>query len=205
MIGRVRSLTTVSFLCAVTALSAAQQALTQREADSMDQKLAAIVQRGEVAKASKGASGAPVRTTFTDRELNAYLKYTAKDQLPKGLVDPQVTMTGDRHVSGHATVDLNAVKGSKDRGWLDPAAYLSGSYELTLTGIFQTSSGTGTFKLESATIGGVPLPKSLLQEVVSYYSRSADLPAGIDLDKPFELPANIREVEIQRGAATVIQ
>jgi hypothetical protein len=205
MIGRVRSFTTVSLVCAVTALAAAQQALTQREADSMDQKLAAIVKRGEVGKSSRSWAAAAVRTTFTERELNAYLKFTAKDQLPKGLVDPQVTMTGDRHVSAHAVVDLSAVRSAKDRGWLDPASYLSGSYELTLTGVLETSSGTGTMKVESATIGGVPVPKSLLQELVSYYSRSADLPGGFDLDKPFELPANIREIEIQRGAATVIQ
>jgi hypothetical protein len=205
MPGRVRAFATVSLVCAVTALSASQQALTQREAASMDQKLAAIVKRGEVAKASKSAAGPAVRTTFTERELNAYLKFTARDQLPKGLVDPQVTMAGEHRVSGHATVDLSAVRTAKDRGWLDPAAYLSGSYELALTGTLETSSGTGTFKLESATVGGVPLPRSLLQELVSYYSRSADLPAGFDLDKPFELPASIREVDIQRGAATVIQ
>ena len=51
----------------------------------------------------------------------------------------------------------------------------------------------------------MPVPKSLLQELVSYYSRTADTPEGVSIDKPFELPANIREVQIQRGAATIIQ
>ena len=60
-------------------------------------------------------------------------------------------------------------------------------------------------QIESATLGSVPVPRDLLRELVSYYSRSAKLPGGVDLDKPFELPAGIREVEIQRGAATIIQ
>ncbi len=59
----------------------------------------------------------------------------------------------------------------------------------------------GTFALESATLGAVPVPKSLLQELVTYYTRSPELPNGFDLDKPFDLPANIRQVELQRGAA----
>jgi len=44
-----------------------------------------------------------------------------------------------------------------------------------------------------------------LQELVRYHARTPDTPAGFDPNKPFELAANIREVEIQRGAATIIQ
>ena len=49
------------------------------------------------------------------------------------------------------------------------------------------------------------MPKALLQELVTYYTRSPELPNGFDLDKPFDLPANIRQVELQRGACTVVQ
>ena len=205
MIGRVRFFTALGVLCAMAGLSAMQQALTRREAQSMDQKLLAVVKNAETAKGSKTAAVRSWRTTFSEREVNAYLKFNAKEQLPKGVVDPQITIAGERRVMGRAIVDLDAVRTAKDRGWLDPAAYLSGSVEVRATGLLVTSSGTGTFQVESATVGGLPIPKSLLQELVSYYSRSPDLPGGFDLDKPFELPANIREVEIQRGAATVIQ
>jgi hypothetical protein len=108
-------------------------------------------------------------------------------------------------LTGRAIVDLDAVRTSEKRGWLDPASYLRGTVEVFVSGILQTSNGKGTFQLESATMGSLPVPKSLLQELVSYYSRTPDLPGGFDLDKPFELPANIREVEIQRGAATIVQ
>jgi hypothetical protein len=49
------------------------------------------------------------------------------------------------------------------------------------------------------------VPKLILQEIVSYYSRSAQKPAGIGLDDPFELPAKIREIQVLRGQAIIVQ
>jgi hypothetical protein len=76
---------------------------------------------------------------------------------------------------------------------------------VTATGILRASNGIGRFELESATVGGVPIPKWLLQEIVSHYSKSSEHPAGISLDDPFELPARIREILVQRGLAIVVQ
>jgi hypothetical protein len=45
----------------------------------------------------------------------------------------------------------------------------------------------------------------VLQELVSYYSRTAEDPRGIDLDEPFELPAGIRQIEVGQGQAVVVQ
>ena len=44
-----------------------------------------------------------------------------------------------------------------------------------------------------------------VQELVSYYTRTPELPNGFNLDQPFELPHNIRQIDIQRGAATIVQ
>ena len=51
----------------------------------------------------------------------------------------------------------------------------------------------------------MPVPKSVLQELVSYYSRSSQNPTGVSLDTPFELPARIREIRVGQKQATVIQ
>ena len=40
---------------------------------------------------------------------------------------------------------------------------------------------------------------------MSYYSKTPEKPQGFDLDKPFDLPQNIRQVELQRGTATIVQ
>ena len=188
-------------VCATVSVFSAQQ-FTQREADSMAKKLAVILARGTSKPATRATA---LRTPVSEREVNAYLKFYSREQLPVGVVDPSLTLAGNRRVSGRAIVDLDVVRKAKERSWLDPAAYLTGSLELLATGLLQTTNGKGTLLIESAHIGGVPIPKSLFQELVSFYSRSPELPDGFDLDKPFDLPASIREVEIQRGAATVIQ
>ena len=80
-----------------------------------------------------------------------------------------------------------------------------GRVPITATGVLSTSNGLGRFQLESATVGGVPVPKMMLQEIVSYYSRTPQNPAGINIDDPFPLPARIREIQVERGQAVVVQ
>ena len=62
-----------------------------------------------------------------------------------------------------------------------------------------------TLDLTSATVAGVSVPKSILQELVTFYTRTADTPQGISLDDPFPLPAAIRQIDVGKGQATVIQ
>jgi len=84
-------------------------------------------------------------------------------------------------------------------------SYASGRLPVTAAGVLTTSNGVGRFAFESATLASVPVPKALLQEIVSYYSRSRETPAGISLDDPFPLPARIREIQVESGRAIVIQ
>ena len=49
------------------------------------------------------------------------------------------------------------------------------------------------------------IPKSLLQELLSYYSKTPDNPAGINMDEPFNLPSAIREITVGQGTATIVQ
>ena len=48
------------------------------------------------------------------------------------------------------------------------------------------------------------IPKTVLQELLSYYSRT-DNPSGINMDDPFELPARIREIRVGKATATIVQ
>jgi hypothetical protein len=45
----------------------------------------------------------------------------------------------------------------------------------------------------------------MLQEIVSHYSRSSTAPEGVSIEKPFALPAGIREIEVARGQAIIVQ
>jgi len=148
----------------------------------------------------------PRRTTVTENEVNAFLAYDGAAELPAGVVDPSVAILGTGRLSGRAIVDLDAVrKATNPTSMLDPMSYLTGRLPITATGTLTTKDGVGRFQLESATVSSVPVPKMILQQIVSYYTRTPENPGGIGLDDPFMLPARIREIQVQRGQAIIVQ
>jgi hypothetical protein len=132
--------------------------------------------------------------------------YEAREQIPVGVVEPSISVLGPGRLSGRAIVDLDAVRKQKaPTSLLDPMNYLVGRLAVTAVGILKTANGIGRFDLESSSVGSVPVPKILLQEIVGYYSRTPEKPAGISLDDPFPLPARIREIQVERGQAIIVQ
>jgi len=198
-----RRLLVLLSLCGVMTMAGlhARQDFTRTEADSMGRKLTAIIERGNKPKPT---TAKPVRTSFTDREVNAFFKFNTA-VMPVGVIDPQLTIVDGQQVRARAMVDLDAIRKSKERSWLDPLTYVTGKVELRAAGIVTSANGKGVLQLQSATLGGVPIPISVLQEVVSYYSKTPENPQGFDLTKPFDLPQNIRQVELQPGAVTIVQ
>jgi hypothetical protein len=182
---------------------AAQGRLSKQDAERFQSKLTQIVEFGNAAP--RAAAAKPRAIPVTDAEVNSYLRFMAADQIPVGIVEPLLNALGEGRVSGRAVVDLDAVRKQKQRGWLDPVNYLSGRLPVTAAGILITKDGKGQFQLESAEISGVTVPKAVLQELVSYYSRTPENPAGIDMDAPFELPARIREIRVGSGSSTIVQ
>ena len=174
----------------------------RRDADNLDRKLNQVVTRGAKPPAKNAK---PQRTTVTEKEVNSYFAFQGKQYLPVGVTNPVVTLPDTTRVEGRAIIDLDAIRKSKERGWMDLLAYVTGSVEIRAAGKLHTAEGAGTFELESASIGGVPISKAFLQEVIAYYSRTADSPEGFNLDKPFKLPYQIQRVELQRGHAVIVQ
>jgi hypothetical protein len=182
------------------AVLAAADPVSRRDAARLQTKIDRISRNGIV----KGKAG--TRTPITESELNSYLRYELGDQIPTGVKDPWVSIVGDGRLSGRATVDLAQIAQSrKSTGALDPFNYLGGSFPLAINGVLRTKNGVGTFALDSATVSGVPVPSWMLQEIVSHYSKSEKAPHGVSIEKPFLLPAGIREIQIARGQAIVVQ
>ena len=182
------------------AAAAADKAPLRRDADQLKQKVEAIRGRSVVPDTR------PVKTAISEREVNAYLAYELAQTLPAGVVDPSITILGPNRLSGRALVDLDRVRASANpTSRLDPMYYLSGRLPVAATGVLKTHRGVGEFQLESADVAGVTIPKFVLQQIVSYYSRSAEQPSGIAIDRAFELPANIKEIQVDRGQAIVVQ
>lgn len=174
--------------------------VSRQQADVFEQKLLLIVQQGE-ARAEK-----PRRTQLAEGEVNSYLTFKAGPLLPVGVTEPSIGIRGEGRLSGRAVVDLDVVRRKRGTGgWLDPTTYLTGRLPLTARGVLHTREGKGRFELESAEVSGIPIPKSLLQEIVSYYTRSSDRPQGIGLDDVFDLPANIQQIEVGKAQAVIVQ
>ena len=199
--GRRSAVWLLSALIAAAPL-AAQGRLSKEDADRFQSKLTKIVALGNSPAAT---SSKRQNTPVTDVELNSYLKYHAADQIPTGIVEPELSALGGGRVSGRAVVDLDAVRTQKKRGWLDPLGYLTGRLPVTASGVLVTKEGKGQFQLQSAEISGVTVPKSVLQELLAYYSKSPENPEGINMDAPFELPAKIQEIRVGTGTSTVVQ
>lgn len=187
----------------------AQPRFTKQDADRFQGKLGRITGFANAPKArtsaTTGAASTSQTTQLTDTELNSYLRFHLKDQVPVGVVEPTLNALGDNRVKGSATIDLDAVRKQKQRGWTDPMSFLTGRLPLTASGLLITQNGVGRFQLESAELSGIAIPKSLVQELLSYYSKSPEKPAGISMDDPFELPARIKEIRVGKGEAMVVQ
>ena len=171
---------------------------TTQQAAAFEAKMNAVIARGE-------AKPTGYRTEFAGDEVNAYLQLRLIEKFPIGVTEPSVGLHDQGRLSGRAIVDLDGIRKKSSGGWLDPAAYLAGKLPITATGTLKTADGRGQFVLESAEVSGIPVPKTLLQEVVSYYTKSPDMPNGVDLDAPFDLPVRIQRIDVVTNKATVVQ
>jgi hypothetical protein len=174
------------------------------DADRFERTLAAIVYQGGTLS-RPGSVATRVRTAIREPEVNAYLRYRFQEQLPVGMIDPCILAVGDGRLVGRADVDLDAVRESRARSLLDPIRFLRGRMPISAIGVLTTKDGVGRFELESAMASGVPIPKQFLQELVTFYWRTATNPVGFNLDAPFDLPMGIREIRVLAGQAVIVQ
>jgi hypothetical protein len=200
----------LTLICACLSLAAGSQAdhresrlpFSSGDADRFDAKWASVVSRRPAAPSRRRNS---IQTIITEPEVNAYLRYRATAELPVGVVDPYVFALGAGRLSVVATVDLDAVRLSRARDWFDMARLLRGRVPVTAVGVLRSQDGVFRLELESATAAGFAIPKPLLQELVTFYSRTAANPRGFELDAPFVLPGGIRDILVRPGQAVIIQ
>lgn len=176
--------------------------VSPQSAESFAVKIASIRDHEE-----QGRAGSQ-RTRLTEDEVNSWFVYR-KDRwqkvLPTGVAQPQVTILGEGQVAGQALVDLDAVAKRRSRGSFDPLSLIGGTVPVSVTGLLHTKDGQARFEVQSAEVSGIPVPVTVLQELVGYYSRTTENPEGVRLDEAFMLPVGIRQVEIGRGQAVVVQ
>jgi hypothetical protein len=200
-----RALIVSTALCAATVCAAVSLqgagGVSRQQADVFEKKLETI-ERNAAAKASR----APARTPVTETEINSWFTYRSEPVLPDGLTKPSLTIVGNGQVSGTATLDLDAVAKSRQSGrTFDVWNLVGGQMPVTVAGVVRTRGGKGRFELQEASVAGIPVPRRVVQELLSYYSRSPRHPNGRRLEDEFELPAGIQMIETSPGAAVVVQ
>lgn len=187
-------------LLGAAASSSAALHLSREHGDNLARKIDGI---------NKNAATEPLRSKTTpmpELEVNSYLAFNIKDKIPRGLANPEIRIVGDGQLAGRVLVDMDEFKRHRSSGGLlDPLSYIYGQVPLTARGMLRTRDGKGQFQLISAEIHGVPVPKPIVQELVSFFSRTPENPNGLNIDAPFNLPAKIREVTVHQGQALVVQ
>ncbi len=180
--------------------ASAADVLSPQLAAAFEKKIVLVRTQSE----TKAAKERP--TSFTQAETNSYLKFKAGDLIPVGLTQPEITMLGNGRIAGKAIVDLDVVRQKQSKGgWLDPTSYLTGKLLVTARGRVITQNGQGRVEVESADVSGISIPMSFLNQMVNFFTRTADNPGGSTLNDTFELPANIRRIDVQPARFVVFQ
>lgn len=170
------------------------------DADRLQAKLEEIVRFGAIPRLETQT------TRLLEQELNAYVWTYLMGDLPPGVTSPKIELVGDNVLRGSVVLDMDAYRAARvPSDGLDPLALLSGRVPARVRGRLVTADGVGQFKVEAADLGGIPLPASLVQRLVTYYSRTADQPEGVRIDEPFYLPVSIREIVVEPQSALIVQ
>jgi hypothetical protein len=141
-------------------------------------------------------------TEISEQEFNAYLLHHFAHQLPEGVENPWIRFADGLALAG-ATLDLDVLKGKMPESTM--MQYLSGRVPLELSSRFHAEDGVGRLALESVSLSGLPIPLTLIQQLVTVNTKSPSQPNGFRLDEPFPLPYGIDSVQILNGRMVLRQ
>ena len=181
-----------------SALETRPSAIDQR--DQLKERVDRVIANGEL-------DPVPATTTrFSESELNSILNGQIADWIPNGLSEPQVRLLGNDRFSLRVIVDIDEFKRRRKRPQsAGPLNFFSGKLPALVRGELISSDGKGQFKLQSTEVNGIPLPPALALELLSTHTKTRRRPEGFDIQKPFDLPAKIRQLQITPNELVVIQ
>ena len=140
-----------------------------------------------------------------ERAVNGYLRFQAADRLPPGLTAPEMRMEAGGRLTVTATVDLDSVRERQAPGRFSPLRLLGGRLPVTAVGVVRSAGRTLTIDVESARVGSLSVPATLVAELVRMYTRSGQYPDGIDVSGPIPLPDGIEALRVEPRRMVVVQ
>ena len=168
----------------------AQNAVSERTSKALQAKIDAI----QAAEKAGNQTGRTVEVT--EPELESYVMYGLKDEIParvetidvqltEGAVAAETRLTFPADATGNVLVD----------------AFVSGTHTFFLKGKLAAAAGRGKFELVEAKVDGIPVPNVLVETLVAKYV-TPKYPQ-VDLSEPFPMPWGMESLSIKPGKATV--
>ena len=169
---------------------------SRTEADALDRKFEDLNERHKSGKVARGKS-----VLVTESELNSYLNLSLGEKMPRGFSDVAVRLETER-IQATGVLDLEKVRDKMPNlNPFSPLHWLSGRVPVLLRGRVVNDDGFASIEWEDVRVGNVPVPVSLLHQIVSSTTKSDEHPAGFDIRAPFPLPYSVRQVRVQPGRA----
>lgn len=168
--------------------------LSWAQADALALKLSAL----GAARANGG------RVEVSEAELNSFLGLSLAARLPEGVSGLSVRF-GNERLEASATVDVTRVGGQVGRELADSpvAALLGSSLPVFVSGRLRSDEGFGSFEVEQVLLASIPVPVSVVADLVARSTRSNAQPQGFDIRAPFRYPEGLRRVVLKPGSASL--
>jgi len=167
--------------------------VSQQSARSLQQKIDAIKKAAETPGHKRGSS----RVELSEGELESYVVYSLKDDIPAQIDTMDVQL-------GQDTVGADTQITFKSNATGNPVvdALVGGTHNLFLKGKLVAHEGRGKFDLQEIQVDGIPVPNVLIQALIKRYVKPQY--PQVDLNEPFDLPWNIQELKLEPAKATVV-
>jgi hypothetical protein len=170
--------------------------LSWAAAETLGAKLLALDRRQKDGRTARAET-----VEVTEKEVNSYVNLQAN--MPEGVSDVKVRFDRDR-VAATASVDLDRLPGrpqAASSSW-SPFSLLGGRVPVAIRGkLVPQGDGFASFEVEEVRMGSMPLPVSVLEQLVASLTRGRDNPQGVDILSPFRLPYSMKRVRLQPDRA----
>ncbi len=150
---------------------------------------------------SLGQKSGPVFTNLKAADIAAVLLDGSAGTLPSSVQGAEATVEGDQ-VHLRATINLDDIKGLDILGPFGDFVGKRERFELGGT-LGVVSSGVGEFRVESARIGDLPIPRQAIPKLLQRLQRGTRPPGLADNGVPFKLPAYVGDIRVGKGRVTL--
>jgi hypothetical protein len=176
---------------------ASRPPVSRELADSLARKIDSL----SALVSSRAKKAAPQSMLLTEGEINSYLNLVLLPALPT-VRDVDVHIEAGQ-LTATGLVDIDQVKRQLTLSPWNPVSFLKGRIAVNVSGRYTNvgRDGRGRVTIDEVRAGSLPIPVSVIEQIVSSSTRSRELPDGIDIREPFRLPAPVRGLRLQPGQA----